>query len=59
MLYFGQYTLPIHMDVVIEEDEVGNLNGRGLGVGVDLNGKRHRTLVSLDLEEFDLGIFWK
>ena len=47
-----------NLDIVRREDSLDNLDTGGLGVGVDLNGKRHRTLIYIDLDNFDRGTYY-
>ena len=42
------------MDTVLVEGE-GNVDGTGLSVGEDGEGKKYRTVVYVDLEQFDIG----
>lgn len=41
------------MDTVLVNGE-GNLDGSGLSVGEDEQGKKYRTVVYVDLENFDI-----
>lgn len=42
------------MDTVVADGE-GNLDGSGLSVGQDSQGRRYRTVLYVDLEGFDVG----
>ena len=42
------------MDTVLVEGE-GNHDDSGLSVGTDGQGKKYRTILYVDLEEFDIG----